>query len=1187
MAESNLQKAKEQAKQARTQLEAQRKMAKAASEQLVVAEKKLPSRTSATALRTGSTSGLNGRRQRVQIKKIEEKIGGEIAKVSEFKKELSKFEEEKLKPVEKQIKEAEEYEAAIKIVQSAASKGKLGLIAEYGKGLEKKLAKKYLKEMELQKESQSKVIDISEKVNISGVDSLTSSEKKKLDIALKTGALKIDGKITGDRNDVKSLKDYNNYLKSVKPEEIKVSEIAPVKLDSKIEQVRVRDKKTFIQKVGDFLTLPGVSAVSSKTKDLKRTDTTKVNDIGLSDRVLNRYGERLAVVSSVGTRVADFISDISEGDKQGFKEQVFKGTGSVVSAYDPSKEVETYIPQEKTLGQKIIDLPSKGLESAREFSSRQASLSSAESLLGGVSEISGKKVASISQPNVREIREVRQLEKDVGASYKKFQEIEYSRIPKFELENQLDGRFDYSKLSREKQQEYNRLQQERNRYVKEYEDVSKRYGERVGDTSKTFRFYQEERVVPVTKLTSPFGYVGEYTSTITQTAGKGIGLLYGDIAKQTGKISKAPFQAVGQVLTGEITGKEFVSGFKDKKPGMVLDLMTGESRVPKPTDTKNTEGLMFVQPTEVSAVATGVFEGAKYLLPVAGSAIFAAEVGEELSQVGYSPSRFIKEKPIQAAVLGGTLLTLGLIGGVQALKGAAIEKAIGKEIKLLEDKRVTSLTLVGEREGLAVGFGEAKAGRSVKRVEYAGRVMETEGGKVFVPTGEGAMVISGEVAPKVLGVRLNPRKFVAGTEFELGSKGGGVLLGEKGSVKLFEEIGVTTIIPKKDVFGIVKLDRTGATKKDILGLESQLKKRTQSRAEVIKDIQLPIGQRNLLLESGDVGVRISPSEIGTVVRLPKSKQVINLGAKGRGEKSSSQYFDDLYKPQELVKPEIKVDIPSVGDISAGLKIKPSIIKTEPMGSLPIAASEFVGTGLYERTEQIISPMTLAPKTMPSLTKPVIQTPTAKLDTFVKFEPVVKVKEKQSLGLKDELFQGEVMKQSFGLKESLVQGQSMKQSLGLKEELVQREKGKQVLDSFSRQSLRPSVKASTKPKLKVKVKVKAATPAKDFIKSIATSGAFKIFAKKGDVDIEIGTAKTEEEAKGVLTTKLKETLRASGFIEKAGKKIRISQLGEGFRRSKTDVFRIVEEKERRIKRKGKSQEAKEIQFFRGKSKKRLL
>ena len=92
---------------------------------------------------------------------------------------------------------------------------------------------------------------------------------------------------------------------------------------------------------------------------------------------------------------------------------------------------------------------------------------------------------------------------------------------------------------------------------------------------------------------------------------------------------------------------------------------------------------------------------------------------------------------------------------------------------------------------------------------------------------------------------------------------------------------------------------------------------------------------------------------------------------------------------------------------------------------------------------------------------------------------------------------------------------------------------------------------------------------------AKEGNFDIFVtKKG----KIGSTKTKTEAKNLLENYLGKTLSASGFIEKSGKKLKVSELGisTGFRKSKSNSFKVVEKKSRRLRKGGTG---KDIQFFR--------
>jgi len=93
--------------------------------------------------------------------------------------------------------------------------------------------------------------------------------------------------------------------------------------------------------------------------------------------------------------------------------------------------------------------------------------------------------------------------------------------------------------------------------------------------------------------------------------------------------------------------------------------------------------------------------------------------------------------------------------------------------------------------------------------------------------------------------------------------------------------------------------------------------------------------------------------------------------------------------------------------------------------------------------------------------------------------------------------------------------------------------------------------------------------------------FKVFVRKAGADVEFGTFGTKQTARKELFKQLSGTLRASGFIEKGGKKLKVKELGflgAGFRPSKKDSFRVVQRKEKRL---GTSGETEELQFFKKK------
>ena len=85
--------------------------------------------------------------------------------------------------------------------------------------------------------------------------------------------------------------------------------------------------------------------------------------------------------------------------------------------------------------------------------------------------------------------------------------------------------------------------------------------------------------------------------------------------------------------------------------------------------------------------------------------------------------------------------------------------------------------------------------------------------------------------------------------------------------------------------------------------------------------------------------------------------------------------------------------------------------------------------------------------------------------------------------------------------------------------------------------------------------------------------YGIFARKKGKDYLVGKKKTKKEARKLLFGELDNTLRASGFIKKGDKRIKVTDLSKDFRYSKTDPFRVVEKKHARINTPGERRELK--------------
>jgi hypothetical protein len=281
-----------------------------------------------------------------------------------------------------------------------------------------------------------------------------------------------------------------------------------------------------------------------------------------------------------------------------------------------------------------------------------------------------------------------------------------------------------------------------------------------------------------------------------------------------------------------------------------------------------------------------------------------AEVGVDIYRTKKATGKIPTSLIVEGAVLGTVLVGGGIIKGAGIIKNNAIRSAVSKEIKLLEGTPIKSLTIIDEGAGIVSAVGERTVGTTVQDVKYTGKIMKTEKGFEFIPTGLGGNVVRGIVTPKIFGRSLKPRQFVSGNEFELGGKGKNIFLRNVGDAKMYEEVGVGTSIPKKDYFGITTLDKGKLTKQNIKELKNQLKKEYTPENVVYKNLVLPVGkdntlglrpQRNIYFQINEnVGLRVNPQEVGTVIRIPKKTDVESFGFQGGGQKSSSEFMQSLY-----------------------------------------------------------------------------------------------------------------------------------------------------------------------------------------------------------------------------------------------------------------------------------------------------
>jgi len=126
--------------------------------------------------------------------------------------------------------------------------------------------------------------------------------------------------------------------------------------------------------------------------------------------------------------------------------------------------------------------------------------------------------------------------------------------------------------------------------------------------------------------------------------------------------------------------------------------------------------------------------------------------------------------------------------------------------------------------------------------------------------------------------------------------------------------------------------------------------------------------------------------------------------------------------------------------------------------------------------------------------------------------------------------------------------------------------------------KPKTPKTPKPKTPIIPLAKTTPTGKEEISMKDILKQFKVFVRKSGKDVELGEFGTLREAKKSLIGELKSTLRASGFVKKGGKKVRLNLFGREFRRGKEDPFRVVQRKTKRL---GTTPEVREIQFFKKK------
>ena len=319
--------------------------------------------------------------------------------------------------------------------------------------------------------------------------------------------------------------------------------------------------------------------------------------------------------------------------------------------------------------------------------------------------------------------------------------------------------------------------------------------------------------------------------------------------------------------------------------------------------------------------------------------------------------------------------------------------------------------------------------------------------------------------------------------------------------------------------------------------------------------------------------RISKVGEGDIIlKKPTEREVIDLNdllglnkdvgyIRTNGKKSSSGYLQKLYSQKQEV---LAMGLKKVKDIKKIPKSKPSKTFQENIETFT-PSSIWAGKGLYERTTSVgvlkfdRQDISLSPRVISIQPEQVrVQMDVAqrniqdtKIDLLSKERNLFRLTTESKLQEKD----------LSRLKEKQIIREKLRVKQGIRQIEKERLKPKQVILIQKPLEPKPGI-----PKIPKVPKLKLLLPFEEEEERIKIGEElFEIFVRKKGKDIPVGEFKTLPKAEKELFKTIREEIRASGFIKKSGRKIKIDIGGTEFLRSKRDQFRIVEPRQRRIKR----------------------
>jgi len=382
----------------------------------------------------------------------------------------------------------------------------------------------------------------------------------------------------------------------------------------------------------------------------------------------------------------------------------------------------------------------------------------------------------------------------------------------------------------------------------------------------------------------------------------------------------------------------------------------------------------------------------------------------------------------------------------------------------------------------------------------------------------------------------------------------------------------------KERKGVYALETEGAQLEFIGGKEYGIYRDVSISKKVIPSVRKPdLTKSIVLVEKGEPTLKVIDE---TVIKT--------TGFKGGGKPSSEQFFKQLYSIEEqkqvmggAVSSAIKKELPTIKQPSVKTI---SILETKEtplmVGGTGLKTLPYAGTQQYEYQE--LGAMTISIPTQ----KAFVETrPSEKLEVISIQKPSLKFKTPQ-LNVPKEIIKP---REEFKMKEVLkpIERVREKEKLKISEVLkvAQRLKQEQILQLKQLSILKQpqKVKQPITPKItpKIKIPIKLPSLLKRLEKKAEEGELFEIFVTKKGKEVKLeDTFTTLGLAKKKLLGELGTTLRAGGFITRGGKPIKFGELGMlggEFRPSKVSPFKVIQKKEKRLKKGGR--EAREIQFFR--------